>query len=136
MRFKNLNLEAPAETLPEKFMGLPLVNNALGRWVKVSDRGIADADRTAYGPGTAAHAEMILGMQPVLDKLAKGEAVTASEKALLMRPEALEYLRRRLPEVMQAKSHPDLRRLNDAPNAEARAVVLQRILAERKAAAK
>ena len=54
-----------------------------------------------------------------------------SEKALLLRPEALDYLRRRLPDVLKSRQSPELRRILDAPNQASRRVVMERIAAER-----
>lgn len=129
MRFKNLNLEAPAETVPEKFMGLPVVNNALGRWLKVSDRGIADADRKLTGPVEQQRAITREAMQPVIDKIVKGEdgALTEGEKALLMDPYALQYLRERLPEVWRARMSPELRRLDNAPSKASKSAIMEQL---------
>lgn len=123
-RFPNTQLESPPETEVQKFLGLPVVNNALGRWVKVSNKGLADGDRRVTEGIEQERAQIRLAMQEVVRKLTEGESLVESERVLLREPYAVEYLKRLLPEVMQGRSSQLLRRLNDAQSKASKAAIL------------
>lgn len=139
-RFKNLNLEAGADTDLRAFLSLPGVNNALGRWIRVTDRGQADEARALARTVEQRKAGTRLGMQEYLalpaEDLAKamneirrkmqaGEAFSTSEKLLLREPYALQYLMRRWPEIEAARRSPMLRQLQQGKSAESKAAILQ-----------
>jgi hypothetical protein len=123
-RFQNTQLENPPQEEVEKFLRLPIVNNALGRWVKVSNRGIDDADRQLTAPIQKERAEIRLGVREVMRKLLDNEALTESERALMREPYALEYLLRTLPEIAAGRELPLMRRLNRAGSAEEKAAII------------
>lgn len=126
-RFKNLNLESPPETVGEKFMALPVVNNALGRWVKVSDRGLADADRALTAPIEQKRALVRLAVRPIADKLLNHEALTTSEKVLMREPYAQSYLHEILPDLAKSRANLEFRRMNGALDKESKAAIAQEL---------
>jgi protein-L-isoaspartate O-methyltransferase len=126
-RFKNLNLESPPETLGEKFLALPVINNALGRWVKISNRGLADADRTLTAPIEQHRAQLRLAVQQIADKVLRAEALTPSERVVMREPYAQEYLNRILPDLARSRASVDFNRLHNAPDKAAKAAVGQAI---------
>lgn len=123
-RFQNTNLENPATGSMEKFLQLPIISNALNRWVKVSNRGLDDEDRQLTAPVQQQRAQTRLAVQEITRKMVDGEALVDSEKKMLWDPYALEYLRRTLPETVIARSSPFARRLQGKGPAE-RGVILQ-----------
>jgi hypothetical protein len=123
-RFQNPQLESPPEGEVEKFLRLPVVSNALGRWVKVSNRGLTDADRMLTAPVQQQRAETRLAVQEITRKLLAAEPLADSEKRLLRDPYAVEYLFRTLPAVSEARRSNLTRRLQGRPLNE-RAMILQ-----------
>ena len=148
-RFRNLNLESSPESEGEKFLAMPGVNNALGRWLKVSDRGLADQQRTIAGATQQARAEVQLGVDEILRRLtgegswenllqalqtgdqaamarAMGAAqLTKAERLLMRDPYALEYFSRKFPELVMSKASPDARMWFNATSNEERAQLLR-----------
>ena len=124
-RFQNTQLESPPEGAVEEFLQLPVVNNALGRWVKVSNRGLDDEARQVTAPIEKKRAEIQLAMKDVIEKVASGQALTDSEKILMREPYAIQYFLRTFPEVMKARSSPLIRRMENAGSAEGKAAVLK-----------
>jgi hypothetical protein len=122
-RFQNPQLESPPQTETEKFLNLPIVNNFLGRWVKVSNRGLDDEDRHLTAPIQQQRAQTRLAVQGITRKLIDGEGLTTPEKRILWDPYAIEYLRRTLPEVVTARSSPLLRRIQGKTPAEKAAIL-------------
>lgn len=123
-RFQNTQLESPPEGAVEDFLHLPIINNALGRWIKVSNRGIDDADRELTKPIQQHHAELRLGVRELMRKMLANEAFTDSEKVMMREPYAQEYLLRTLPEVVQNRELPIMRRLGNAKSQEERIAIL------------
>ncbi len=91
-RFRSQNLESPPAGAGEQILALPGVNNLIGRWVKVSDRGVFDEVRRDVTNPIAAHeASMRLGVQEIVRKIQAGEMLGESERMLLRDPGALRY---------------------------------------------
>lgn len=155
-RFKNLNLESAPESEGEKFLAAPGVNNALGRWLKVSDRGLADQQHSLAGETQQARAEVQLGVDEILrrltgegswdnllqslksgDQAAMQRAVQAAqltdaEKMLMRDPYALQYFTRKFPELVLSKANPDARMWFNAQSNEERAKLLEKGLVQPK----
>jgi hypothetical protein len=149
-RFKNLNLESSPESEGEKFLSVPGVNNALGRWLKVSDRGLADQQRGVAGEIGQERAQIQLGVDEILRKLtgegswdnlqqalktgdanAMARAMTAaaltdSERMLMREPYALEYFTRKFPELVASKANVNARLWFNAQSTEERAKLIQK----------
>lgn len=149
-RFRNLNLEASPESEGEEFLALPVMNNALGRWIKVSDRGLADQQRAVSQEVGEARNEIQLGVDEILRRLT-GEGsweylmqalqsgdpaalqrslsaaqLTDAEKMLMRDPYALEYFTRKFPELVLSKANPNVRMWFNAQSNEERAQLLRR----------
>lgn len=68
-RFQNLNLENPPATTAQQIVNLPVVNNILGRWYKVTNAGITDRARLAAAPVAQQEAEFNGATQVMLEKI-------------------------------------------------------------------
>jgi len=123
-RFKNLNLEAPPDTTAEKILGLPIINNALGRWVKISREGQFDKDRADSKEEKIKRSEARLAVRPMLDKLLRNEMLTETERLVLQDPYAKRYLMLEWPELMRARSGILGARLHNAPTRAAKVRIL------------
>lgn len=158
-RFRNLNLESSPESEGEKWLAAPGINNALGRWIKVSDRGLADQQRTIATEVNGGRAEVQLGVDEILrrmtgegsweyllaalqtgDPASLQRAVTAAqltpaERMLLRDPYALEYFTRKFPELVLSKANPNVRMWFNAQSNQERAELLRRGLIQPAASA-
>ena len=123
-RFRNDQLESPPETEMQEFLALPIINNALGRWVKVSNRGRADEDKRLTADLEQHRAQIRVGVREVMRKVSAGEALVDSERMLMREPYALEYFMRTMPDVVEGQSSELLRRLHAAQSKEARTIIL------------
>jgi hypothetical protein len=132
-RFQNTQLESPAQSQIEKFLAAPGVANLMGRWIKVSNRGLDDQDRQLTEPIQRERAQVRLGVREVMRKMLEDEQFTESERVLMREPYAIQYLLRTLPEVAAGRELPILRRLQAAPSKEAKAAVLGSELGQRPA---
>jgi hypothetical protein len=110
----------------EEFIKLPFISNALGRWIKVSNRGLMDEDRRMHGPIRQRRAQTRLGVRQIIDTLNNQEALTEAEKHLLWDPYALDYLLRTWPQTQMNRASPLLRRLNSARSQEEKMEILKR----------
>lgn len=124
-RFKNLNLESPPESGVEELISQPFVNNALGRWLIVTDRGNIDAARRASADVSEHQAELRLAVQQIAEKVLEGEALTKSERMVMREPYAMDYLERLLARAAKSRSSPVFRALEVAPGKAGRAAVLE-----------
>lgn len=129
-RFQNVQLESPPQGDVEKFLRLPIVNNALGRWVKVSNRGLDDADRQLTRPIQELRAQIRLAVHEVARKVIEGEALNDKERLLMREPYAQDYLKRTLPEIQAARESSTLRRLQKAGSREEKGAILENITAK------
>jgi len=130
-RFQNEQLDTPPAGDVAKFLRLPIVNNAIGRWIKVSDRGLVDANRRETQDLIRQRARIRLGVQEVMRKLVGSEPFTDSEKVLLRDPYAQSYLYDSLPRILIESSSGVLHRLGSAQSREEKLLILRKEL-ERK----
>jgi hypothetical protein len=151
-RFQNLNLESAPTTDAESFLRLPVINNALGRWLKVSDKGIADQQRGVGAEVDQHRAQMQLGVDEIIRRMTgeggwlfaqgaleagdheafarsvKAAQLTESERMLLRDPYALQYFTHKLPEVVGSQYSPLYRAWKKAGSNEERIELLKRRL--------
>jgi hypothetical protein len=75
----------------EKFLNLPIVSNSIGRWIKISDRGLYDSVK---GPIEDARAQGAAGRLEVQKALAEPDATrgAALQGAVKKYPAAAPYL--------------------------------------------
>jgi hypothetical protein len=125
-RFQNPNLESPPDGTAEKFLGLPGINNLLGRWVKVTDRGVFDEQRREGNEIEAKRAAVRLAVAPVVEKVLNGTELTEAERIVLRDPYALEYFMGKYMELLPGREHILFRLLNDAQTKEEKMGILMR----------
>jgi len=149
-RFQNLNLESSPESEGEKLLAAPGINNALGRWIKVSDRGLADQQRRVANETKQARAEVQLGVDEILRRLTgpgswenlmtglqqndpaavqramAAAALSPAERMLLREPYALEYFTRKFPELVASKANINARMWFNSQSNDERAKLIQR----------
>lgn len=149
-RFQNVAADSPPSSQVEEFLKLPVVSNALGRWVKVSNRGIYDADKRNIQEQEQRRAEVQVAVRTLVrrwadtgllagakDSAARFDStnlartiadteMTRGERVLLREPYAMEYLARTLPEVLANRQSLLQSRLNRMPNKAAKIEVLKR----------
>ena len=129
-RFRNPQLESPPESDFQKFLGLPGVNPLLGRWIKVSNRGLADADRRLLAPMEKAQGQMQVAVEEIIRKRLDGEALIQSEHDLMRHPAAMEYYGRSMAQIQMSRQSPMWNRLQAAPTAQEKAALLRSMLKE------
>ena len=129
-RFRDKQLYDAPEGRVQEFLQMPIVNNALGRWVKVSSRGLDDADRKRAEPLREQRAATQLAVREIAEKILSSTAeqpvmLTEAEKKVLADSYARDYLMRVLPEAAQSRANPLFRRLNKAQSTEEKLQVLR-----------
>lgn len=92
-RFQNIPLGEPEPGRLEKFLQAPVVSNSLGRWIKVSNRGVFDRDRRAAEQVLQDDALMREAVRMMVDKnlASPPETFTEAEKVLHRDPKARRY---------------------------------------------
>lgn len=147
-RFRNAQLDAPPTTETERLLAAPGVANVMGRWIKVSNRGLMDEDRRQTKDLEQYRAQARLAVRSLLNRwadagllegvlqpMAAGDATTAArriietemspaERRLLREPYAMEHLLRTLPEVMRSRSSTLMQRVQRAPSKDAKVMIL------------
>ena len=110
-RFRDPQLtDAPQENV-EKFLQTPVVSNFLGRWVKVSSRGIDDQDRKLAEPVRQQRAQARVAVREMIRKFEAQEPWGPEERALVNRDAyAAQYLSETLAKVMAQRESLLLRR--------------------------
>jgi hypothetical protein len=124
-RWPNRQLSAPPSQEVTKFLELPVVNNALGRFVKVSDRGRMDQARRAGEDIEQERAQLRLAVQEIVRKHLDGEQWTDAEKRVMREPYAVQYFGELLPKVAKERSSPVIRELGTARSKEAQMRVME-----------
>lgn len=81
-RFSKQSLHEPPKEGVEKFLAQPGVSNLLGRWLKVSNRGIYDEAQMITEPIRKERAELRVIGQEMIRKLDTAETFTESEQEL------------------------------------------------------
>jgi hypothetical protein len=113
------------DTPLEKSLKAPGVSNLVGRFLRVSNRGILDADRKVIEPGEQQRARVRLAVDEIKAKLLRREELGQSEHLLLsVDPYARDYLLRTLPEDYLKQQSLLFQRLQRAPNNEAKIKLL------------
>jgi hypothetical protein len=149
-RFRNQPLSAPKDTAVQAFLAAPVIQNAVGRWIKSSNGGLFDADREASaeieqlrakqrqavevlarrwadaGLLDTASAAIRGGQGPALRRQILETQMSKSERVLLRDPYALEHLQRVLPGLMKSRSSLLQERLQRMPSAASKADLLRR----------
>ena len=110
-RFRDPQLtDAPQENV-EKFLQMPVVSNLLGRWVKVSSRGIDDQDRKLAEPVRQQRAQARVAVREMVRKFETKEPWGTEEHALINKDAyAAQYLAETLAKVLPQRDSLELRR--------------------------
>lgn len=124
MRITDESLSEPPKGALEKFLRAPFISNLLGRWIKISNRGIYDDANEIGAPVRKERAEMRLIGQEIVRKIKAGDGFTDSEKQLLqVNGYLLDYVSEKLTEAMVQQTSPEVRiLLNIASKQEREAV--------------
>lgn len=70
----------------EKGLDVPVVNNVVGRWIRVSDRGLSQKiQKEAVEPAQKERAREVLDLRDALGKIVEGEALSDKEMAAVAR---------------------------------------------------
>jgi len=125
-RFRDQSLYDAPEGEVQEFLNAPVVNNLLGRWIKVSSRGIDDADRKRAEPVLQERAVTRLAVREMAEKILANppQALTEDEKRVLADSYAMDYLMTILPVAAGSQASPLLRRLNKAGTREEKEMIL------------
>jgi hypothetical protein len=92
VRFNRDNLYDPDPTIIEKILDMPIISNTAGRFLRVSNRGLAQkAQRDFIQPATERAARMRLEVQNVIEA---GQADAAQVQIMMNEPGATEYFRK------------------------------------------
>ena len=146
-RFQNIALDNPPTTTTEEFLRAPLVANAIGRWIRISNRGVLDTDERNSKEIEQHRAQVRLAVRSLLNRwsesgildgtaqnqqlgslanmIARAE-LSEAERVLLREPYAMQYLGDTLPDVMNARRDFLLNRLQRMPSRESKYDLLRR----------
>lgn len=102
----------------EAFLRLPVVSNALGRWVKVSNRGVFDRDRKAAQPAAVEAATRREVVRGVVEKIMADppQALTDSERVIMRHPDAQRYFYELRLKTAQSRNSLQQQRLQRLPS--------------------
>jgi len=149
-RFQNVRLDAPPNTPLENFLNAPGVANAIGRWVRISNRGRFDEDQRASKEIEQHRAQVRLAVQELATRWAEAglldglmEAnqqrdigamrrqiaeteLSKSERVLLREPYAQEHLQRILPDMIRSRQSLQAQRLQRMPSKASKADLIRR----------
>ena len=89
VRFNRDNFYDPTPTMLEKFLELPVISNTLGRFLRVSNRGLTEKARGKLKPIEKADAQRRLRVQEVID----GQEMTPERLEAIMSPEGQKYMK-------------------------------------------
>lgn len=126
-RFRNQVLDDPPTTKVEDFLGLPVVSNSLGRFFKVSSKGLDDLAKETGEPFETQRAQVRLGVQEIQRKLANGEALTDNERRLMHEPYAMQHFARTQKEHIKSQLSQDYKRTRGRPKEE-KAAIMEELL--------
>lgn len=146
-RFQNIALDNPPTTTVEEFLRAPVIANALGRWVRISNRGILDTDERNSKEIEQHRAQVRLAVRsllnrwsesgildgnpanqqlgPLADMIARAE-LSQAERVLLREPYAMQYLGDTFPDVIKARRDFLSNRLQRMPSRESKIDLLRR----------
>jgi hypothetical protein len=113
------------DTSLEAALKKPGVSNLVGRWLRVSNRGVLDTDKKLTEPGERARAVTQLAVDAIKATILRGGQITESERTLLsVDPYAREYLLRTIGDDLLKRESFLYKRLERAPNTEAKIKIL------------
>lgn len=150
-RFQNISLDNPPSTSMEEILRAPVIANAVGRWVRISNRGVFDADQRNTKEIEQHRAQVRLAVRSLLDRwsesgildgapkdgqnvgnmaemIARAE-LSQAERVLLREPYAMEHLADTLPDIMRSRQDMLRQRLQRMPSKAAKQEILRRELA-------
>lgn len=119
--------QQPGQTVTgvEKFLRLPGVSDLLGRWVRVSNAGVAERDAMVTEPSEQRRAQLRLAADEMLRKLTSQEKWTPNEIVLLsVEPYMIQYMADRFSAVATNAEGPEIRDFMRASN-EGRAALIK-----------
>jgi hypothetical protein len=103
------------EAATERFLNLPFVSNLLGRWVRVSNRGLDDAYRGATESVAQREAALRLIGEEMISRTLKGEPWASEQTSLLSEsPYLAQYLVDAMPRLAMQADSPFLRQMQQA----------------------
>lgn len=120
-------LGEPEPERVEAFLRLPIVSNALGRFVKISNRGVFDRDRKAAEAPTKEAAERREIVRGVVEKIMANppQALTDSERVIMRHPDAQRYFYELRLKTARSRGSLDQQRLQRLPSKAAKAAAMQ-----------
>jgi len=128
-QFRNQPMDREDPTAMERFLSLPIISDSLGRWVKVSNRGITEKLQDAGREVREKRATIRLDVQDSIPAIMSGSArFTEDQRAALMTDYGAEYLGDRLQNIMVGRSGPEIRALQGAQSAEEKQAVMDAIM--------
>lgn len=102
-------------TSMEEFLRLPVVSNVLGRWVRVSARGLDELYANAKAPVEKEEARMKLIGEEMIARTLRGEAWSTAQNSLLSEsPYLVQYIATAFPRIVMQTDSPFLRQLTQA----------------------
>jgi hypothetical protein len=112
----------------QKFLEAPFMSDTLGRWVKVSDRGLYDEDQRGQMGRASVEARTKIAVREIIGTMMEPgfERLSDSDKVVMRDPFAQQYMNRKLPEMMKGRSSQLLRRLERMNSRGAKVDLLQR----------
>jgi len=130
VRFGNPQETDAEPTRMEKFLRLPVISNTLGRWVKVSNRGVSDRLEVPRHEVEVAQAKTRLRARDMIERGMAGQPFTASDKLFYKTdPYFKNYVDEKWTELQKLKlATPELRALLRAGSSQEQAAVLQEIM--------
>jgi hypothetical protein len=111
----------------EEYLDLPLAQNMVGRFVKVSDRGIGDAARQEKGEVRKENARLSLDADEVVSKVVGGEPLTARELEVVL-PAKGKYIKEHVEALGERYGNRWMREIMDADSTAERAALIQRMM--------
>jgi hypothetical protein len=110
----------------EKFLSYPGISNLLGRWLKVSNRGLVDDALKITEPVRKYRAEARVVGMAIVKKLVNGEELTADQKTLMLSEDYLaEYVYGKLSQVLTSQDlDPEMRQLMNSKSNEEKAALV------------
>lgn len=127
-QFQDRPIGEPDPGRVEAFLRLPGISNLVGRWVKVSNRGIADQDRKAAEPASKDAAMRREGVRQIVEKMmaTPPEPLTESERVLMRNPQAQSFYWEMKSKAQASRNSLNAQRLQRFPSKAEKAAVMQR----------
>lgn len=135
VRFNKYPLDAAEPTWLEKVLRLPIISNSLGRWVKVSNRGVTESFRPITDAIEKQRAKTRLDAQRAIERLLNKQPLSADD-VLRLQSDAYfaEYFTEKVKYSQELRyAGPEARAVLYAPSKESQAVVFQEIMRRQQA---